>query len=255
MARIAWPLVATMLLASGFLLVAPLSEGQSKREKPSTQKEAGQKSDAQNVSKSTASIILGASANNSVQIKALNQAKITVWEIQLGGGSNQPPSHTHITGQASTEVGGTTYAGYYRLSTEPTAQLQMKRKAAGTKPGVDKDEYSFLTGHDLLTFEFAPTSTFANPWLTGPITIVSATQQVPSEDNGDEHPPISLSGKISAPTGGSLAQSFGSGDSQLSLNVGGNQRLAELQLGNTLSGMHLDKGSRYSANLKSPRKE
>jgi hypothetical protein len=239
-------LLFSPIVLSGLLRFVSANDGQNQEEKTRTSREGSPKGDAQDVRKLEKSIILAASPVNSVQIKAIPQGRATVLEIQLGGGSNQPPSNTHITGQASTVVGEITYSGYYRLSTEPAAQLHMKIKASGKKPRVDRDEYSFLTGHDVLKFEFAPTTTFVNPWLTGQITLASATQQLPGEDNGDEHPPILLTGTVSTPTGGSLASDFGSGDSLLTLNVGGNQRLAPLELGNTLSGMNLDKGSRYS---------
>lgn len=255
MTRTAWHLLATLLVATGLLLFASVSDGQNGGEKTSGSKTDGQKGDGQKGENSTDPILLEATPTNSIQIKAVKQTQTTVFEIQLGGGSNQPPSDTQVTGKAATTVGGIKYSGYYRLSTEPKAQLRMKVKAAGKKPGVDKDEYIFLPGHDVLKFEFAPTSTFANAWLTGQITNVSATQQVPSQDNGNEHPPILLSGKSSAPTGGSLAKDFGSGNSLLTLNVGGNQRLADLQSGDTLSGMKVQKGSSYSPSYKSPRKE
>ena len=219
-------------------------------------------------------IMLGSSAGNSVQIKALKRRGKTVFEIQLGGGSNQPPANTRITGKASAVFGRKKYSGYYRLSTGPARQLQMKLKTADN----GNDMYSFITGYDVLSFEFAPTSSFTNSWLTGQITNVSATQRAASngnqnngnqnngnqnngnknngnknngnKNNGNQHPPISLIGKISAPRGGSLARLFGSGRIRLVLNIGGNQRLSVVTPGNSLSGMKLEHGSYYSPKRK-----
>jgi hypothetical protein len=231
MSRIAWALLALALLATGLLWLSPVSDGQSG-------------------SKPSETILLDASAEDSIQIKAFKKEGAVVWEIQLGEGSNEPPANTKITGKASTVIDGAMHTGYYRLSTEPTAQLRMRLKSAGKAPSVGKDEYVFVSGHDALKFEFAPTSSFATPWLTGSITNVAATQQVPSEDNGNQHPPIVLTGTIGAPTGGSLAATIGGGSSQLALNVGGNQGLSKLEAGNTHSGMRLEKGSKYSVELK-----
>ncbi len=255
MTRTSWHLLATLLVSSGLLFFASVSDGQNGGEKTSGPKADGQKDDGRRSGNSTDLILLEETPTNSIQIKALKQGQATVFEIQLGGGSNQPPSNTQVTGKATATVGEKKYAGYFRLATEAKMQLRMKLVAAGKKPGVDKDQYSFLFGYDVLKFEFASTSTFANPWLTGQITNVTATQQVPNQDNGNEHPPVLLSGKISAPTGGSLAKEFGSGDTLLTLNVGGNQRLADLELGNTLSGMKLQQGKYTPYLMKSLRKE
>lgn len=188
-------------------------------------------------------ITLQASANNSIQIQALKgTGGKTLWEVQFGGGSDQPPHNTVITGKASTEIGGKTCSGYYRLSTAPHGQLRMLSKSKGTKPGAE-DAYTFLAGHHVLEFKFAATLTFNDPWLVAEITNASATQQVPSQGNGDQHPPILLIGSMSAPTAGSLAGSFGRGDSKLMLNIGGNQRLLDLKPTNSHSGMSLKSGT------------
>jgi len=243
-----------MAVAFSVVVVQAISQGQAqdtgeKKKGPAVEKN-GQAASAERIK-------LEASPSNSVQIKALNQQGATVWEIQLGGGSNQPPSDTWLTGQASTAIDGKKYSGYFRLSTDPKRQLQMKIKTAGK----ERDEWSFLPGYDVLNFEFAPTSSFTNPWLAGQLTVVTATQQVPGQNSNNQqgstqnndktHPPILLSGKTSTPTGGSLAKLFEDGESRLTLHVGGNQRLSVLTKGNTLSGMNLESGSLYSLKPKS----
>lgn len=188
-------------------------------------------------------ITLQASASNTVQIKAFKGKEGTTgWEIQLGGGSDQPPRNTLITGKASMVIGGKTYSGYYRLSTATDAQLRLNSKTKATKSGTE-DGYTFLAGHNVLEFKFAATLTFNDPWLVAEITNASATQQVPSQGNGDQHPPILLVGSITAPTAGSLAGSFGRGDNKLTLSMGGNQRLLDLKPTNSYSGMSLKSGS------------
>jgi hypothetical protein len=215
-------------------------------------------------------ITLKATAVNSVQIQAFKSGEKTVHEIQLGGGSDQPPHDTMLTGKASVVIGEKTYVGDYRLSTAPAAQLRMINATAGTRPGTS-DRYRFVAGHAVLAFQFAATDSFRDPWLTGTITIVSATQQVPGPnakrqdrdgqkngdgqngngqagdgqngDNGNEHPPILLAGSITGPLGGSLGAShYASSDIQLMLRVGGNQRLLDLTARNTHSGMSLGSG-------------
>ena len=115
---------------------------------------------------------LGATPVNTVQIKALKIRQSRMFEIQLGGGSNQPPANTRLLGKASMVVGNDTYAGHYRISTDPTRQLRMALRSTDR----EKDEYRFMSGYDVLYFEFAPTVSFARPWLTGKITSISATQ-------------------------------------------------------------------------------
>jgi hypothetical protein len=247
--------VATAFAVLSLSYCQAKAAGQNKEQNPCVPKEEEQKDNGQNSSKLTESIVLGKSANNSVQVKAISQAGKMVWEIQLGGGSNQPPSNTNITGPAFIVLGGTKYSGHYRLSTNPATQLRMKIKTIGKTPGVDNDVYNFVAGHAVLNFEFAPTSSFANPWLTGQIANVSATQLVLNEDNGNEHPPILITGKIGVPTGGSLATFFAGGSSMLVLDVGGNQMLSKLQAGNTLSGMKLKEGSKYSPTHNSAQKD
>lgn len=209
-------------------------------------------------------ITLKASASSSVQIRAFSSGGKTRYEIQLGGGNDQPPHDTVLTGKASILIGEKTYSGYYSISTAPAAQLRMIKTTAGTKPGT-YDVYSFLGRYDVLAFKFAPTDSFRDPWLTGAITMVSATQQVPSQNGGGQngngqngdgqngqtgngqnkgnYPPVLLAGSMTAPTGGSLAGSFGRGEIQLMLNVGGNQRLLDLTPQNTHSGMSLESGT------------
>jgi hypothetical protein len=209
-------------------------------------------------------IALTASASNSVQIKALNSGGKTVYEIQLGGGNDQPPHDTVLTGKASVVIGDRTYSGYYSLATAPTAQLRMMN-TAGAQPGKG-DVYSFVSGYDVLAFKFAATDSFRNPWLTATISNLSATQQLPGQKGkgngqaakgqtgdgnngdgqngqaGDNHPPIVLAGALTAPMG-PLAGSFTKGEVQLTLRVGGNQRLLELTPKNTHSGMSLESGT------------
>jgi len=245
-----------VLIAGAFSAGLALAMSQGRAQDTSKQRK-GSAVERNGQSASAERIILKASARNSVQIKALDKQGTTVWELQLGGGSNQPPSETSLTGQASTVIDGKEYSGYFRLSTDSKHQLQMKLRTAGKA----HDEYSFLAGFDLLSFEFAPTSSFTNPWLAGQLTVSTATQQMPSqnnrnqqgssEDNGSNHPPILLAGKASAPTGGSLAKLFEGGESRLTLHVGGNQRLSALTKGNTLSGMNLESGSLYPLRPKS----
>jgi len=188
---------------------------------------------------SAATITLGQSPASSVQIQALNISGQTVYEIQLGGGSNQPPSNTFVTGAASTTIGSTTYNGFYRLSTTPSLQLRMVNTVVGVANGAD-DEYDFLTGRDTLKLEFAQTTTFASPWLVADIINVYATQDVPP--NGNQHPPIYLFGNMGAPSGGSLASSFAGGGSQIRINIGGNQRLLDLTPPNSYSGLRIEDG-------------
>jgi hypothetical protein len=187
-------------------------------------------------------ITLQAAASNSTQIKAIAgpQGKL-VWEIQLGGGADQPPHDTMITGKATAVIGGKAYSGYYRLSTASDAQLRMINKTKGAKPGME-DVYTFLDRHNVLEFKFAAALSFNDPWLTARISNAYATQQVPSQENGDQHPPIVLFGSMTAPAG-SLAGSFSSCDSKLVLNVGGNQRLLDLKPTNSYSGMNLKTGA------------
>lgn len=221
---------------------------------------------------SAETITLKATATNTVQIKAFNSGGKTTYEIQLGGGNDQPPHDTVLTGKASVVIGAKTYSGYYSLSTAPAAQLRMISTAAGT-PAGKHDVYSFVAGHAVLAFKFAPTDSLRDPWLIAEVTSVSATQQVPSQNNGNdkngnggagkgqngngqngdgdngngqggnEHPPIAITGSMTAAMGGSLAASFAKADIQLTLKVGGNQRLLDLTPQNTHSGMSLQSGT------------
>jgi len=186
---------------------------------------------------SRASMIdLGASASQSVQILAL-PAK--TFEIQLGGGNNQPPSDTFITGTAILDIGGNIFSGFYRLSTDPLHQLQM----VNTVAGGTIDQYSFLAGHNILNFVFAPTLGFNTPYLVGDFILGWATQQVPG-NSGNLHPSILLFGTMGSPTSGSLANQVPPGGlSQFVLDVGGNQRLLDLTPGNSFSGMSLQNGA------------
>jgi hypothetical protein len=215
-------------------------------------------------------ISLKATAINSVQTQAFKSGGKTVYEIQLGGGSDQPPHDTMLSGKASVVIGEKTYSGYYRLSTVPAAQLRMINTTAGTRPGTS-DRYRFVAGHAVLALQFAATESFRDPWLTGTIAIVSATQQVPDPrakreggdgqngngqngngqagdgqngGKGNEYPPILLAGWMTGPLGGSLgASDLAGGDIQLTLKVGGNQRLIDLAPKNTHSGMSLGSGT------------
>lgn len=209
-------------------------------------------------------IQLQTSARNGVQIKAFSSGGKTVYEIQIGGGNDQPPHDTVLTGKASLVIGEKTYSGYYSLATAPATQLRMVKTTAATK-SEPSDVYNFVAGHAVLAFKFAPTDSFKDLWLTGAITTVSATQQVPSQKggsqngngqngdgqngqtgdgkNGGNYPPVVLTGSMTAPTGGLLASSIGGGEIQLSLNVGGNQRLYDLTPQNTHSGMTLESGT------------
>jgi hypothetical protein len=181
------------------------------------------------------SITLHASLSNTVQILALStQGR---YEIQLGGGNDQPAHDTFISGTAALLIGASSQNVFYKLSTDPMKQLEIQNT---TKGGV-KDTYGFVSGFDVLNFTFSSDAGFLNPLLIGAINHISATQNVPL--NGNDHPGIFLSGNFGAPTGGSLASKYAAGTSNLVLNVGGNQRLIDLTPGNSFSGMNLNNGS------------
>ncbi len=208
-------------------------------------------------------IKLGGTEVNSVQIKAVKGPDLkTAWEIQLGGGSNQPPANTRLTGRASIIVDGKTLSGYFTLATEPAAQLRMIHMASG-----QKDTYEFLPGRKTLKFFLAENSSLKDPWVTAEITCTRAYQDAikknnrkhpgadqanqnhqinhdnqDNQNNQDSHAPIVLIGSLGKQTGGSLANRFAQGVIKLTLNVGGNQRLYDADLGNTHSGMKLQEG-------------
>ena len=191
-------------------------------------------------------ITLGASLDGSVQIKAL---AASLWEIQLGGCWNQGlPASTkcQITGAANAVIGGTSYSGFYSLSTLLLNQLQMRTTALGSRPG-DSDRYAFVSpNHDKLTFKFGSDLSFANPWLNATITNVSATQKVPCTNCAQNdpllYPSLFILGNIGVPTG-TLASFFPGGADELTLDLGGNQRISDLKPPNSYSGMKLQGGT------------
>jgi hypothetical protein len=181
-----------------------------------------------------------------VQIQAL--AGPSRWQIQLAPCWNQgldPSTTCEITGLADAFIRGTLYSGVYSLSTALSHQLELTNTGLGSAPGT-LDTYGFLSGHDTVTFRFASDSSFAAPWLTALIVNVNASQQVPCQNCQPNdmllYPSILLFGHIGSATG-SLAGSFIGSNSQMTLDVGGNQRLSSLTPTNSFSGMSLRNGS------------